>query len=90
MFTGKVVDTNDDVVVVDLDEISSQHVRFWVGVGLAISSSLFIGSSFIVKKKALIRISRHGHVRAGSGGYAYLREWIWWAGFLSSKLLICP
>ena len=21
----------------------------------------------------------------GSGGYAYLREWLWWAGLLTSK-----
>jgi hypothetical protein len=43
------------------------------------------GSSFIVKKKALIRLSRMGGTRAGSGGFGYLREWIWWAGFFSSK-----
>ncbi|XP_059476512.1 magnesium transporter NIPA2 isoform X2 [Neocloeon triangulifer] len=56
---------------------------YYVGLGLAISSSIFIGSSFIIKKKALIRLSRTGGTRAGHGGFGYLREWIWWAGFLS-------
>uniref|UniRef100_A0A1B6D9M1 Magnesium transporter NIPA2 n=3 Tax=Clastoptera arizonana TaxID=38151 RepID=A0A1B6D9M1_9HEMI len=56
---------------------------FYIGLGLAISSSLFIGSSFIIKKIALIRLSRNGSIRAGSGGFGYLKEWIWWAGLLS-------
>lgn len=57
--------------------------EFYLGLGLAISSSFFIGSSFIIKKKALIRISRSGEVRASAGGFGYLREWIWWAGLLT-------
>ena len=43
------------------------------------------GSSFIIKKKALIHLNRTGGVRAGAGGFGYLKEWIWWAGLLSSK-----
>lgn len=35
---------------------------FYIGLILAISSSIFIGSSFIVKKKGLMKLS----VRAGS------------------------
>ncbi|XP_046611391.1 magnesium transporter NIPA2 isoform X1 [Neodiprion virginianus] len=58
-------------------------VGFYIGLGLAIGSSIFIGGSFIIKKKALIRIQQQGSVRAGSGGFAYLKEWIWWAGLLS-------
>lgn len=46
-----------------------------------------IGSSFIIKKKALIRLTRLGGVRASAGGFGYLKEWIWWAGLFSSKLL---
>lgn len=56
---------------------------FYIGLGLAIGSSGFIGASFIVKKKALIRLQRGGAVRASSGGFGYLKEWIWWAGLLS-------
>ncbi|XP_072040612.1 magnesium transporter NIPA2-like [Amphiura filiformis] len=54
---------------------------FYIGLTLAVSSSIFIGSSFIVKKKALIKLSTHS-TRAGDGGFGYLREWLWWAGFL--------
>jgi len=61
------------------------NTDFYIGVGLAISSCFFIGSSFIIKKKALIRLSRFGEVRASAGGFGYLREWIWWAGLLTSE-----
>jgi len=61
------------------------NTDFYIGVGLAVSSCFFIGSSFIIKKKALLRLSRHGEVRAAAGGFGYLREWIWWAGLLTSE-----
>lgn len=56
---------------------------FYKGLGLAISSSGFIGASFIIKKKALIRLQRCGALRASSGGFGYLKEWMWWGGLLS-------
>ncbi|XP_026530530.1 magnesium transporter NIPA2-like [Notechis scutatus] len=59
------------------------HYEFYVGVGLAITSSLFIGSSFILKKKGLLRLNDRGAIRAGLGGHAYLREWLWWGGLIS-------
>ncbi|XP_015676058.1 magnesium transporter NIPA2 isoform X1 [Protobothrops mucrosquamatus] len=62
---------------------STGHYEFYVGVALAITSSLFIGSSFILKKKGLLRLSSRGAVRAGLGGHAYLREWLWWGGLIS-------
>ncbi|XP_002001932.3 magnesium transporter NIPA2 [Drosophila mojavensis] len=65
---------------------SISNTDFYIGVGLAISSCFFIGSSFIIKKKALLRLSRHGEVRAAAGGFGYLREWIWWAGLLTMGL----
>ncbi|KAG6793259.1 hypothetical protein POTOM_002457 [Populus tomentosa] len=46
------------------------------GLVLAVSSSVFIGSSFIVKKK-------------GAGGHSYLYEPWWWAGMIV-KLLCFP
>ncbi len=55
------------------------------GVLLALSSSAFIGVSFIVKKKGLVRARASGSGAAAAGGYAYLREWLWWAGLLTSK-----
>ncbi|XP_028923451.1 magnesium transporter NIPA2-like [Ornithorhynchus anatinus] len=59
------------------------HSDFYIGLGLALSSSIFIGGSFILKKKGLLKLSGRGAVRAGHGGHAYLREWLWWAGLLS-------
>lgn len=56
-----------------------------IGLALALSSSAFIGSSFIVKKKGLLRARSSGH-GAGDGGYAYLRESLWWIGLFTMIL----
>lgn len=52
------------------------------GLLLALSSSLFIGASFIVKKKGLRKAGTTG-IRAGLGGYSYLYEPLWWGGMIS-------
>ncbi|KAK6930669.1 Magnesium transporter NIPA [Dillenia turbinata] len=52
------------------------------GLILAISSSIFIGSSFIIKKKGLKKAGMTGP-SAGSGGYTYLYEPWWWAGMIT-------
>lgn len=52
------------------------------GLILAVSSSLFIGTSFILKKKGLKRAAAAG-IRAGVGGYAYLLEPLWWMGMIT-------
>ncbi|XP_053314403.1 magnesium transporter NIPA3 [Spea bombifrons] len=57
--------------------------NLYIGLALAIGSSLFIGSSFIMKKKGLLRLAEKGVARAGQGGFSYLKEWLWWAGLLS-------
>ncbi|KAL1426120.1 hypothetical protein MTO96_018505 [Rhipicephalus appendiculatus] len=62
------------------DALAKSH--FYTGLILAISSSVFIGASFIVKKKGLLRINSKGQTRAGTGGYGYLKEWVWWAGLI--------
>uniref|UniRef100_H2YVY6 Magnesium transporter NIPA2 n=2 Tax=Ciona savignyi TaxID=51511 RepID=H2YVY6_CIOSA len=56
---------------------------FYIGLGLAVSSSIFIGGSFILKKKGLLRLAAKGTTRAGDGGHAYLKEWMWWAGLIT-------
>lgn len=58
---------------------------FYVGLLLAVSSCFFIGASFIIKKKGLIRLARIGK-RAGAGGFGYLKDIIWWFGLLSMGL----
>ncbi|PKA60935.1 hypothetical protein AXF42_Ash006570 [Apostasia shenzhenica] len=59
--------------------ISVDNLR---GLALALSSSVFIGSSFIVKKKGLKKAGATG-VRAGSGGFSYLYEPLWWIGMVT-------
>ena len=42
-------------------KVDPQEMRdFYIGLTLAIMSSVFIGASFIIKKKALIKLSAHG------------------------------
>ncbi|XP_042375406.1 probable magnesium transporter NIPA7 isoform X2 [Zingiber officinale] len=55
------------------------------GFVLALVSSAFIGSSFILKKKGLKRAGKSGAL-AGVGGYAYLLEPLWWAGMITMVL----
>ncbi|XP_059450172.1 probable magnesium transporter NIPA6 isoform X2 [Corylus avellana] len=52
------------------------------GLILAVASSVFIGTSFILKKKGLKRAGAAG-TRAGVGGYTYLVEPLWWAGMVT-------
>ncbi|KAL6328855.1 hypothetical protein AAG906_003872 [Vitis piasezkii] len=54
------------------------------GLVLALSSSFFIGASFIVKKKGLKKAGASG-IRAGVGGYSYLYEPLWWVGMITSE-----
>ncbi|XP_052735175.1 probable magnesium transporter NIPA4 isoform X1 [Vigna angularis] len=59
--------------------MSSDNIK---GLCLALSSSFFIGASFIVKKKGLKKAGASG-LRAGSGGYSYLYEPLWWVGMIT-------
>ncbi|KAG6726086.1 hypothetical protein I3842_02G063900 [Carya illinoinensis] len=63
--------------------ISSDNLH---GLVLAVSSSVFIGCSFIIKKKGLRKAGDTG-TRAGSGGYAYLYQPWWWAGMIARFLV---
>ena len=49
------------------------------GVELALMSSVFVGASFIIKKKGLQQAAQSGR-RANEGGYAYLNQPLWWVG----------
>lgn len=55
---------------------------FYAGVITAITSSLFIGISFILKKQSHMRLSTSGGLRAGEGGCAYLKDVKWWLGLI--------
>ncbi|KAL4631629.1 magnesium transporter NIPA2-like [Arapaima gigas] len=65
-----------------MDPSAAGQVDFYIGLSLAVSSSVFIGGSFVVKKKGLLRQARRGSRRAGHGGHGYLKEWLWWTGLL--------
>ncbi|KAF7815666.1 putative magnesium transporter NIPA6 isoform X1 [Senna tora] len=60
--------------------ISEENLK---GVILALLSSGFIGSSFIIKKKGLRKAAAASGVRAGVGGYYYLLEPLWWLGMVT-------
>ncbi|KAI3745192.1 hypothetical protein L1987_58298 [Smallanthus sonchifolius] len=53
------------------------------GLILAVLSSGFIGTSFILKKKGLKRAAASTGFGAGHGGYTYLQEPLWWAGMIT-------
>ncbi|KAJ4802212.1 magnesium transporter NIPA (DUF803) [Rhynchospora pubera] len=65
--------------VVSYTGMSTDNIK---GLILALSSSIFIGASFIVKKKGLKKAGASG-VRAGVGGYSYLYEPLWWVGMIT-------
>lgn len=52
----------------------------WIGLGLAISSSLAIGTSFIITKKGLIDAGDQSTGGLASDQHAYLANPTWWAG----------
>ncbi|XP_053612913.1 magnesium transporter NIPA2 [Plodia interpunctella] len=66
-----------------IDGQDYDNLSFAIGLGLAVASSLFIGSSFIIKKLALKKHVSSGNVRASAGGYAYLKQWMWWMGLVT-------
>ncbi|GAA5814991.1 hypothetical protein MFLAVUS_008495 [Mucor flavus] len=52
----------------------------YVGLILAMSSSVFIGLSFVITKKGLLSSRRRHGVSAVEGKHHYLKNWTWWAG----------
>lgn len=50
----------------------------YIGLSLAVSSALAIGTSFVITKKGLMQVEeKHGFE---GDGYVYLRNPLWWAG----------
>lgn len=50
-----------------------------IGLSLAITSGLFIGTSFVLKKVGLLKANEKYQEEAGEG-YGYLRNAYWWGG----------
>uniref|UniRef100_A0A8C8WGD3 Uncharacterized protein n=1 Tax=Panthera leo TaxID=9689 RepID=A0A8C8WGD3_PANLE len=68
-----------------MNEVIQGHGKynFYTVLGLAMSSSIFIGKSFILKKQTKKNPTTTNKTKAGQGGHAYLKESLWWAGLLS-------
>lgn len=64
---------------VSTDSSEKPAVYKVVGIILALSSGLFIGISFVVKKKGLLSANEKYSEEAGEG-YGYLKNWMWWTG----------
>ncbi|XP_036050870.1 magnesium transporter NIPA4 [Onychomys torridus] len=71
----------NNATLITWQERVRKRYGFYIGVGLAFLSCLLIGSSVILKKKGLIRLVATGATRAVNGGYGYLKDPMWWAGF---------
>lgn len=52
-----------------------------VGIGLAVGSGAFIGTSFVLKKVGLLKANEKYNEVAGEG-YGYLKNAYWWAGMI--------
>ncbi|KAI1101524.1 DUF803-domain-containing protein [Jackrogersella minutella] len=53
----------------------------YIGLALAISSSLAIGTSFVITKKGLLQVEeKHGF---SGEGFVYLKNPLWWAGMVT-------
>lgn len=50
-----------------------------IGIGLALGSGIFIGTSFVLKKVGLLRANEKYNEVAGEG-YGYLKNAFWWSG----------
>ncbi|KAI9209490.1 magnesium transporter NIPA-domain-containing protein [Polychytrium aggregatum] len=70
--------TNDTITT----DVTANQPSWYTAVGiiLALTSGLFIGSSFIFKKKGLLDTNALGH-EAGVG-HAYLKNGMWWTGMI--------
>jgi magnesium transporter len=61
------------------DSDSRPPVYKAVGISLAVSSGVFIGSSFVLKKTGLLKANVKYNEEAGEG-YGYLKNFYWWLG----------
>ncbi|SGY33212.1 BQ5605_C002g01466 [Microbotryum silenes-dioicae] len=55
----------------------------YIGLALAISSSIAIGTSFIITKKGLISAADRHDGLSSSATYSYLKNGLWWAGMIT-------
>lgn len=54
-------------------QMEANRTDFYIGLSLAMSSSVFIGASFILKKKGLLRLASKGSMRAGTVSFIQIK-----------------
>ncbi|KAG8516526.1 Magnesium transporter NIPA3, partial [Galemys pyrenaicus] len=63
-------DLNTSITNLNISANAENKYNLYVGLVLAVSSSIFIGSSFILKKKGLLQLANKGFTRAVGAGEA--------------------
>ncbi|KAK4050470.1 hypothetical protein OIV83_003540 [Microbotryomycetes sp. JL201] len=69
--------------VVDGSDLAQPAETRFIGLALAIASSVAIGTSFIITKKGLISAADRHDGMASSSNYSYLRNGLWWTGMVT-------
>lgn len=60
----------------------------YIGLALAVTSTLAIGTSFVITKKGLMQASeQHGFE---GDGFSYLKSPVWWGGIVTSMRSLRP
>ena len=63
-----------EMTTTEVPLIDRINVQYLIGLGLSICSALFIGASFVIKKKSLIRLANSNRARAGTEKIPLLRK----------------
>ncbi len=64
---GPDINVNETTPPGNMTSTKQENMRdFYIGLGLAVGSSLFIGTSFILKKLGLLRLAKQQSTRAGT------------------------
>lgn len=66
--------------------LTSSSLPLSVGILLAVGSGLFIGSSFVFKKKGLLSAQKKSGSQIGEG-HSYLKSPLWWTGMSLSEFI---
>jgi len=76
---GHVLPSTAHIILARADNTTRPSFYKVIGIILAICSGLFIGVSFVLKKKGLLKANKKYNQEAGEG-YGYLKNAWWWTG----------
>ncbi|CAH1766170.1 10804_t:CDS:2 [Entrophospora sp. SA101] len=66
----------------DIQTIQNGILFKTIGISLAVSSGIFIGASFVLKKKGHLEANKLVQGKAAGEGHAYLLNRLWWIGMI--------